>query len=157
MDPLLAILSWLCVRGSSPGPVFCDVTVTVNHYSKINCDKPWSAKGFKDFLRSRLNSIGVGPSDCERFSGHSIKRGSVQLYRSLGVRDEMIMEIIQMTGNHAYANYCAAYNDCAPEDIPRFTSITECILHAEEICREKSIMHNDEDVERFILELDPPE
>ncbi len=39
------------------------------------------------------------------YSGHSINREAVQLYRSLNLRDEQIMEIVQMKGSHAYANY----------------------------------------------------
>ena len=54
------------------------------------------------------------------YSGHSIKRGSVQLYRALGIRDDEIMEIVQMSGYQAFANYCAAYNYCAPPELSRF-------------------------------------
>ena len=36
--------------------------------------------------------------------GISAKQGAVQLYRSLGIRDEQVLEIIQMTGMNAYAN-----------------------------------------------------
>lgn len=39
----------------------------------------------------------------------------------------MIMEIIQMTGNHTVENYCSAYNDCAPVEIPRYTSVEDYI------------------------------
>lgn len=64
------------------------------------------------------------------YTGHSIKRVSVQLYRSHGIRHEMIIEIIQMKGHHAYANYFAAYNDCATRDLPRFNSEHDYIVHA---------------------------
>jgi len=32
------------------------------------------------------------------------------------------MEIVQMKGPRAYANYCEAFNDCAPNSLPRFDS-----------------------------------
>lgn len=90
MLPLIAFLICSIVRGSAPGPLFCDA-VSISGHEKNTCDKEWPVKGFRDFMRSRLNSIGVEPSDCERYYGHSIKGGAVQLYWSLGVRDEMIM------------------------------------------------------------------
>lgn len=69
------------------------------------------------------------------YSGHSIKRGSVQLYRSIGYRDEHIMQKVQMTGQRAYANYCAAYKDLAPQELPRFSNVEEYIKHAESIAK----------------------
>lgn len=80
----------------------------------------------------------MGSSYSERYPCHSIKSGYVQLCRSLGIRDEMVMQIVQMSRNHAYTNYFAAYNDCAPEEIPKFTSISELVRHADQICKEKS-------------------
>ena len=46
------------------------------------------------------------------------ENGSVQLHRSIGLRDEYVMQRVQMVGRNAYVNYCEAYNDCAPEDLP---------------------------------------
>ncbi len=40
------------------------------------------------------------------------------------------MEMIQMIGTNAYANYCAAYNDCAPTDLPRFSNVRDFLDHA---------------------------
>ena len=77
----------------------------------IQTDKPWSVSNFQDFFRARLRLCGVGDEDTVWYTGHSIKRGTVQLYRSLGVRDEQVRERIQITGPNAYANYTAAYND----------------------------------------------
>lgn len=62
-----------------------------------------------------------------------------------------------MTGNQAYANYYAAEKDCTRANIPRFTSTTECILHAEQICREKTVMTNYNALEKFLLEIDTTE
>jgi len=63
------------------------------------------------------------------------KEGAVQLYRSLGVRGEQVMEIVQMKGPRAYANYCEAYNDCAPNSLSRFHSVKEVLKYPK--CIEK--------------------
>ncbi len=46
------------------------------------------------------------------------------------------MEIIQMIGTNAYANYCAAYNDCAPADLPRFSNMRDVLEHAAALAAE---------------------
>ena len=102
----------------------------------ICTDQAWTNGEFVRFLRERLRSCGVGASDVVLYSGHSLKRGCVQLYRSLGIRDEQVMEIIQMNGFNAYSNYCAAYNDCAANSLPRFTSLDDFIAHAETAAEE---------------------
>ena len=149
MDPFLALYSWLTLRGSSPGPLFCDVNKTRNGWV-IDTKAPWSSKKFTEFFRGQLSSIGVGSGDLALYSGHSIKRGSVQLYRSLGLRDEAIMEIIQMSGYQAYSNYCAAYNDCAPPELPRFNSVKEYVRHAETICEESEQIYGKDDFAKFL-------
>ncbi len=35
-----------------------------------------------------------------------------------------------MIGTNAYANYCAAYNDCAPTDLPMFSNVRDFLDHA---------------------------
>ena len=57
---------------------------------------PWSSKKFTEYS-SEVDCHQL-VSDRPIYSGHSIKRGSVQLYRALCLRDEAIMEIIQMNG-----------------------------------------------------------
>ncbi len=87
------------------------------------------------------------------YSGHSIKRGVVQLYHSLNLRDEQIMEIVQMKCSHAYANYCAAYNDCAPPSLPRFSSWRDFVNHAETIGLEQNLVYNQKKYEDFVVEV----
>lgn len=84
------------------------------------------------------------------FSGHSIKRGSVQLYRSLGIRDESVMEIIQMKGHHAYSNYTAAYSDCVPVDLPRFANVRDFINHADTVAKETDWVHDPQAFQDFL-------
>ncbi len=50
-------------------------------------------------------------------------KGVVSSYT--GIRDEQIMEIIQMIGSNAYRNYCATYHDSAPTDLPRFSNVDD--------------------------------
>ena len=62
------------------------------------------------------------------------------------------MELIQMTGPNAYANYCTAYNDCAPTSLPRFTNYDDFIKHAmtpleEEKVRLDHAEHFDNDID----------
>ena len=135
MDPFTAMFSWLVIRGSNPGPLFCEVKKTASGF-KLDTTKQLSSINFVAFFRDRLAKIGIGQGDLNMYSGHSIKRGAVQLYLSIGLRDENIMQRVQMTGQHAYTNYCAAYNDCAPRELPRFPSVEDHISHAQRISNE---------------------
>ncbi len=74
---------------------------------------------------------GVGNDDVVISTGHSIKRKCVQLYWSLGLRDEQMVEIVQMRVKNASTTYNAAYNDCHPPDIPKFTNGAALIKHEE--------------------------
>jgi hypothetical protein len=56
-------------------------------------------------MRERLRKIGQRTYVVARFSGHSIKRVSVQLYRKVGMSDVWIMQRINMTGEGAYTRY----------------------------------------------------
>lgn len=132
--PFTAVLSWLNIRGNREGYLFCDIS----NKNLLKTDRPWQVKEFTKFLRDRLRMCGVGKDDVLLYSGHSLKRGCIQLWRSLGLRDEQIMEIVQMCGTNAYANYCEVFNDCAPNDIPRFTNLQDMINHVETIKGEQS-------------------
>lgn len=100
MDPFVALFPWLQMRLTFPGPLFCDTSET-KIVLKVIPSKPLSSVKFTTFFRVRLARIGIGPSGLVMYSGHSIKRGSVQLYRSLGLLDENIIEKVQMTGQNA--------------------------------------------------------
>ena len=152
MDPVTALLSWLMIRGTCDGFLFCDVTTNSHGVCKIDPSRALSAARFNSLMRSRLLSIGISPGDVLMYSGHSLKRGSVQLYRSLGLRDEYVMQRVQMVGPRAYANYCEAYNDCAPEDLPRFASAEEYLQHARQIMEERKMALDETAYSRFVLE-----
>ncbi len=46
------------------------------------------------------------------------------------------MEIFQNIGKNAYAGYCAAYNDFAPTDLPRFSNVRDFLEHADKLVAE---------------------
>lgn len=72
-----------------------------------------------------------------------IKRGSLHLYRSLGLRDKMIVKIIQMADHNSYEVYFEAYRNFAPDYLPIFSNIEDYISHANTIGREEYLI-NDE-------------
>lgn len=89
---------------------------------------------------------------CIRYTGHWIKRGSVPLHGSLGMRDEMVKKLVQMTGPLEYTNYCTAYHECGPNDIPRMYSVTKYSHHAEKVFHETSIVRNGNALNSFMQE-----
>jgi hypothetical protein len=96
MDPNQALFQWLCHRGMGQGYLFCDV-----HADRVRYSQKWDHKSFTAYMRDRLRKIGQGSDVSMRFSGHSIKRGSVQLYRKIGMSDLWIMQRINMVGEGA--------------------------------------------------------
>lgn len=149
MDPFVALLSWLTIRGPKNGYIFCDVKNN-SGCTKINCSIPLSASRFTKILPDKLRTIGIGTSDVSMFSGHSLKRGCVQLLRSLGLRDKCVMERIQMTGSRAYTLYTESFNDCAPTTLPRFASNADFLRHADRMNQEKNILLDQKGLEEFI-------
>lgn len=150
MDLKTAPLSWLITRGSATGPFFCDVKPT-RAGGVLETSKYWPISSFTNFFRGRLQQKGVGSEDVHMFSGHSLKRGSVKLYRSLGYRDEYIMDLVPMTGPNAYFSYCSAYNSCAPTELPRFTGRKDFLAHAEYLSQESEGLNNEETYEDFVM------
>lgn len=150
MDPFVALLFWLTVRGLSSGFLFCDRSSTKKGVCKVTPTVPLSPAKFTSMMRARLQDLGISSGDVQRYSGHSLKRGAFQLYRSLGLRDEFIMQKIQMVGNRANATYCAAYNDCSSQDLPRFANAEEYIGHAERIMGERNLLMDNEAYDYFL-------
>jgi hypothetical protein len=115
MDPNQALFQWLCHRGMGQSYLFCDV-----HADRVRYSQKWDHKSFTAYMRDRLRKIGQGSDVSMRFSGHSIKRGSVQLYRKIGMSDVWIMQRINMVGEGAYTRYTEMYNEVAPMPVPHF-------------------------------------
>lgn len=105
----------------------------------LNCSKPLSSKTSAKFFWFSLKCIGIGFKDVEMCTGHFITRGLVQLYRIL-LGDEQIMEVFQMKGFHAHENYCAAYNDCAPSELPSYTLVQDYVKHVRIIFGENHVL-----------------
>ena len=63
------------------------------------------------------------------------------------------MSKVQMVGARAYANYCEAYNDCSPEDLPRFSSAEQYLQHADYMREQKEILLNDAGFASFLSEM----
>jgi hypothetical protein len=87
-------------------------------------------KKFIQYIRDRLILTGEGEGNARCFTGHSIKRGSVQLYRTMGVSDSWIMRRINKSGEYAYLRYTEAFNDAAPIPIPEFSNLEAFISWA---------------------------
>ena len=91
LEQFSALLSWMTVRGPQERFLFCDVRNN-RGINVIDCSSPMTAARFTKVLRTRLESIGVGSCDVAMYSGHSLKRGCVQLLRSLGLREEYVVQ-----------------------------------------------------------------
>lgn len=77
---------------------------SVTDKNMIHTDEAWPVKYFTYFFRNRLHMCGVGASDVQMYSRHSLKRGCIQLYPSIGISDAQVTYITQMAGDQSYAN-----------------------------------------------------
>lgn len=59
---------------------------------------------------------------------------------------------MQMKGHNAFCNYKAACNDPAPEDLSRFTSVSDLIVHAEKITMEFDIAEYKQEYTEYVSE-----
>jgi hypothetical protein len=125
LDAGMALGLWLAHRGSDDGFLFCNFVG-----GRLDFGRSWDPKTFIDYMRQRLILAGEGSGNVRYFTGHSIKRGSVQLYRTLGVSDTWIMRRIHMTGEYAYLRYTEAFNDAAPIPVPEFSNLEAVIAWA---------------------------
>jgi hypothetical protein len=82
-------------------------------------------------MRERLILAGEGEGNARYFTGHTIKRWSVQLYRTMGVTYNWIMRRINMTCDYVYLRYTEAFNDAAPTPIPEFSNLDAAIAWAD--------------------------
>ena len=138
MDPLFAVSAWVLMRGDCPGFLFCDIQGDT--HLKFCHDVPWTRKKFQDWMRSRLQCIGIPSEDTEFLTGHSLKRGGVQLLRMLGLKDKSIMTWFGMTGEGAYLRYTEICNNTKILEPPDFASSTAQKEHSDaRTSREKVI------------------
>ncbi len=114
---------------------------------------PLNSARSTQIVRTKMLAIGVGGGDARKHTAHSLKRCAVQLYRTLRLRDECVMQKVQMVGSKAYASYCAGLNDCAPTDLSRFAWTEDFIGHAERMMDEKNLLLRDNVHEEFMSEV----
>lgn len=128
MDTFFALSFWALQRGDSPGLLFCNVLQ--NNAIHIAHHEPWARKQFVSFMQERFEKIGLGSANARAHTGHSPKRGGVQLLRFLGVKDANIMSWFGMTGNNAYLRYTEGYNDLSGTTCPDFSGTAYLAAHA---------------------------
>lgn len=87
MDPFGVLLDWMVVWGPKPVFLFCD-DVQNEGGSIINTLKLITSLCFTKELRDGMSQVGIAASELLMYTGHALKRGSIQLYRYLGLRDE---------------------------------------------------------------------
>lgn len=87
-----------------------------------------------------LGCIEIGVKDVEICTGNAIKKASAQLYHSLGLRDEQIIKTVQKKGFNTYANYSAAYNECAPSKLFWLKSVQNYVEYAQFIVDESQVL-----------------
>ncbi len=53
-------------------------------------------------------------------------------------------------GANAYLRYSEAFNDCAPDELPRFAGVQGYVAHAARIHKERQILLNEKEYSRNI-------
>ena len=86
--PIIAMLSYLKVRGSHPGPLFC-----------WQSGSPLSKSHFVDKVRSALTTANL-PAD--NFAGHSFRIGAATTAASAGICDSSIQSLGRWKSNAYY-------------------------------------------------------
>lgn len=142
MDPFFAVSTWLEIRGDTDGYLFCQVQWEPG-LQRIVHHHPWSNKDFVKFMRSRLIAVGIAPVSAKMFTGHSLKRGCVQLLRTLGMKNEAIMRRIKMAGTNAYLRYTEAFNDSCPTQLPDFRNREAIESHVKGLYAKTDILGNE--------------
>lgn len=128
MDPLFAFGAWLLVRGNFDGYLFCNIAG--KQAPRLILHEPWSRKSFVDFMQTRFSEIGIGSGIVRAHTGHSPKRGGIQLLRALGCKDLFITNWFGMTGQDAYVRYTEGFNDASGMPVPDFASTAAMLAHA---------------------------
>lgn len=129
MDPLFALAAWVYARGNLDGFLFCNI-VRSDSSSRMILEEPWPRKSFVSFMQERFRDIGFGSGVLNAHTGHSPKRGGVQLLRFLGCKDTFIMKWFGMTGQIAYLRYTEGFNDARGTAVPDFASSSDLQAHA---------------------------
>lgn len=123
LDPGIAMIRWLEVRGDAPGPLFPELKSNNGLLAQLDFTERFSTSNFKKQLTFFLTGSGVAPDRAASFTSHCMKRGSIQLLRKLGFSDMEIMRRVFMTGVVSYLNYTENYKGFQADPIPEFSNI----------------------------------
>lgn len=155
MNLLFAFISSLVVRGNHNGFLFCNIQGIILS-QRLLFHEARSRKSFVNFVQGRFTEIGVGSSTVQAHTGHSLKRGGVQLLGFLGCKDLFIINWFGMTGQTAYLRYTEGYNDASGVRVPDFAFSEAMLAHARARYMVEDIMNLEEgnQVRDWLLELD---
>lgn len=65
----------------------------------------------------------------------------------------MIIIIIEMSGHHAYINFCATQNDCSPTELPFFTSVRDYIANVQTVAGETDVVYDESVFQEWLKEV----
>lgn len=119
LDPCFALIRWILIRGDVPGYLFCSITGK----DKIIAGKQVDEEVFQTWMRKGLVSCGESLENVASFRLHSIKRGGVKIWKSLGRHDSWIMRRMHSTGFSAYQRYAFNNRGALPTAIPEFCTM----------------------------------
>lgn len=81
-----------------------------------------------------------------------MKRGAVQLYHVISLKDHSLMDRFQMSGSRAYSTYCNIHRDFNAESLPEFMDAEAFIDLATTMAGERNIITDDNAFKPFIAE-----
>lgn len=120
MDPMFVLISWLIRRVYSDGFLFFNILRTKS--LQLGHSEPWTR--IFCFIDARpIYPDWNGKNTAKARTGHSRKRGGVQMLRFLCVKDSYIMQWFDMFGDEAYLRYIESINNLQDVMVPDFCSI----------------------------------
>lgn len=79
----------------------------------------------------------VGAEEPDMHSGHSLKRGATQRYRSIENRAKQITEIVQLSGDQVFSKNFEAYNSYAQYDLRKLSNLDSYLAHVKPVKKNK--------------------
>ena len=118
LDSCFSLLSWILFRGDTPGYLFPSI-----RGGRMNFEKPIESASFVSWLQQTLLKQGEGQTSVKGFRLHSLKRGGVQIWKSLGRDDRWIMRRVHATGFPSYQRYAYSGKGAWPSQLPEFSTM----------------------------------
>ena len=76
---------------------------------------------FTAWIQQNLQASGISPSAVRGYRVHSLKRGGVKIWKSVGRADEWIMKRMHATGFAAFLRYAFNNRGAWPDQVPQFS------------------------------------